>query len=106
MTTPTLEELKEMRLGIFYKAMSNYISRLKHSEPELNDDISDVGRLHPPEWSAEVIAHSKSSLLKKDVEFLEGCVERGADYVLSPSRIAWFRDIARKVKREVPIGVE
>ena len=104
MTPPTLEELKEFRRGlnVCYRALSSWIGRLEH-EP-LNDDISDLGRMLPPQWSANVLMYHKDRLLKKDIEFLGDCVEAGESYDLTERRIAWFRDIARKVKMILPIG--
>jgi hypothetical protein len=106
MTPPTLEELKEFRrgLGICYKALGAWIERLDREPVELNDDISDVGRMLPPQWSASVLMYHKDHLLKKDIEFLGDCVEAGESYDLTERRIAWFRDIARKVKMILPIG--
>jgi hypothetical protein len=48
--------------------------------------------------------YHKDHLLKKDIEFLGDCVEAGESYDLTERRIAWFRDIARKVKMILPIG--
>jgi hypothetical protein len=108
MTPPTLEELKEFRrgLGICYKALGAWIERLDRKPVELNDDISDVGRLPPHEWSKQVLLHDKSRLLKKDIEFLQDCADAGESYDLTERRISWFRDIARKIKMELPAGCQ
>jgi hypothetical protein len=50
--------------------------------------------------------YHKDRLLKKDIEFLGDCVEAGESYDLTERRIAWFRDIARKLKQELPAGCE
>ena len=107
MTPPTLEELKEMRrgLGICYKALSSWIDRLDHEPLELNDSIADVGRLAPHEWSVIALKHP-NRLFKKDIEFLQDCADAGESYNLTQGRIAWFRDIARKLKQELPVGCE
>jgi len=107
MTPPTLEELKEFRrgLGICYKALGAWIDRLDREPLELNDDISDVGRQPPHEWAERALAF-KSRLVKKDIEFLQDCAGAGESYSLTQGRIAWFRDIARKLKQELPAGCE
>jgi hypothetical protein len=107
MTPPTLEELKEFRrgLGICYKALGAWIDRLDREPLELNDDISDVGRQPPHEWAERALT-LKSRLLKKDIEFLQDCADAGESYNLTQGRIAWFRDIARKLKQELPVGCE
>jgi hypothetical protein len=109
MTPPTLEELKEFRrgLGICYKALGAWIDRLDREPLELNDDISDVGRQPPHEWAERALVHPfKSRLVKKDIEFLQDCADAGESYDLTERRIAWFRDIARKLKQELPAGCE